>query len=222
MKRIFAGEVYDIIPQPNGIVFSYCKEKSDEHILVSYKMFSLETNKTTDVAKNIYLLSKFGSNYRAVTENFSNYVTVRSVIFPNGKVFTIERDGSATLFGEDGNSVWQGLMRYRGNAPTDISFHKNSLWCVYGEANAIIRYNILNMREEIRIGGSVSPFSKPCDIFVRDDSAVVSNADSNKIVKLDLNNFEVTDYKEFTEPVYAYTGVKDTEFLIMESGIYIM
>jgi len=96
MKRVFEGEVYDIIPQPNGIVFSYCKEKSDEHILVSYKMYSLENNKTTDVAKNIYLLSKFGSNYRSVTEGFLNHVTVRSVIFPNGKVFTLERDGKAT------------------------------------------------------------------------------------------------------------------------------
>ncbi|MBE6733201.1 MAG: hypothetical protein E7561_04300 [Ruminococcaceae bacterium] len=222
MKRVFEGEVYDIIPQPNGIVFSYCKEKSDEHILVSYKMYSLENNKTTDVAKNIYLLSKFGSNYRSVTEGFLNHVTVRSVIFPNGKVFTLERDGKATLFGTEGESVWQGVMKYRGNPPTDISFHKNSLWCAYGEANALIRYNLLNMREEIRVGGGISPFSKPSDIFVRDNSAVISNPASNKLVKLDFDNFEVTDYKEFTEPVYAYAGVKDTEFLVMESGIYIM
>ena len=113
-------------------------------------------------------------------------------------------------------------MKYRGNPPTDISFHKNSLWCAYGEANALIRYNLLNMREEVRVGGSKTPFAKPSDIFVRDNSAVISNPASNKLVKLDLDNFEAVTYKEFTESVYAYVGVKDTEFLVMESGIYIM
>lgn len=222
MERIFMGEVYDIIPQSNGIVFSYCKEKSDEHILVSYKMYSLETGKSTDVAKNIYLLSKYGSNYRAVTESFENHITAKSVIFPNGKVFTLERDGKATLFGSEGENVWQGAMLYRSNPPTDIAFHKNALWCCYSESDVMLRFNILNMREELRIGGAKSPFSKPSDIFVRGDNAIVSNPASNKLVKVNLNSFEAHTFKEFTESVYSYVCVKDTEFLVLESGIYIM
>jgi len=38
MERIFAGEVYDIVPQPNSIIFSYCKEKKDNCVVVGYKM----------------------------------------------------------------------------------------------------------------------------------------------------------------------------------------
>ena len=220
MKRIFAGEVYEILPQPNGIVFSYCKEKSDDQILVSYKMYSLETDKTTDVAKNIYLLSKFGSNYRAVTNSFENHITVKSVIFPNGKIFTLERDGKAKLFGAEGEILWQGSIIYRGKAPSDISFYKNSLWCCYSDANALLRYNILNMREELRIGGAVSPFVNPSDIFINGENAVLSTPATNKLVKVNLETFEAQDYKEFTESVYSFVTVKDTSFVLLDSGVY--
>lgn len=220
MKRIFAGEVYDVLPQPNGIVFSYCKEKADDKILVSYKMYSLETDKTTDVAKNIYLLSKFGSNYRAITSDFENHVTVKSVIFPNGKVFTLERDGKASLFGNDGDVLWQGFMKYRGNPPSDISFYKNSLWCCYSESNTLLRYNILNMRKELRIGGAVSPFASPSDIFINGENAVLSNPATNKLVKVNLETFDTSDYKEFSESVYSYLTVKDTSFVLLDSGVY--
>lgn len=220
MKRIFAGEVYDIISQPNGVVFSYCKEKSDDQILVSYKMYSLETDKTTDVAKNIYLLSKFGSNYRAITSCFENHITVKSVIFPNGKIFTLERDGIAKLFSEEGEILWQGSLIYRGKSPSDISFYKNALWCCYSDANAILRYNILTMREELRIGGAVSPFVNPCDIFVNGENAVLSTPTTNKLVKVNLETFEAQDYKEFTESVYSFVKVKDTSFVLLDSGVY--
>ena len=220
MKRIFAGEVYDIIPQPSGIVFSYCKEKSDDQVLVSYKMYSFETDKTTDVAKNIYLLSKYGSNYRLVTADFENHITVKSVVLPNGKLFTVETDGKATLFGTGGEILWQGIMTYRGNPPSDIAFCKNSLWCCYSEANAILRYNILTMRFELRIGGAKSPFYSPKDIFVSDEIAVLSNPPANRLVKVNLESFEAEDYKEFTESVYSYAKVKDTEFVVLDSGIY--
>lgn len=220
MERIFAGEVYDIIPQPNGIVFSYCKEKSDDQVLVSYKMFSLETGKTTDVAKNIYMLSKYGSNYRAVINDFENHITVKSVIFPNGKLFTVERDGKATLFSTEGEVLWQGEIKYRSNPPSDIAFYKNALWCCYSETNTLLRYNIINMRPELRIGGSKSPFNKPSDIFITGQKAILSNPETNRLVKVNLENFEAHNYKEFTEPVYSYARVKDREFMLLKSGIY--
>ncbi len=219
MERIFEGEIYDILPQPNGIVFSYCKDKSSDHILVSYKMLSLDTGKTTDVAKNIYQLSKFGSNYRNIVSNFENHITVRSIVHANGMVLVTERDGRAMLFGNDGAVLWEGSMLYRGNAPTDIAFHKNSIWASY-ENNLLLRYNIINMRMELRIGGVKSPFASPKDLFMEENSVIVSNPASNKLIRVNLLNFDSVSYKEFTESVYGYVRVKDNEFVVMESGLY--
>ena len=220
MKRIFAGEIYDIIPQNNGVVFSYCKDKDDEHILVSYKMISLENDRITDVAKNIYQLSKFGSNYRAIVPYFENHITVRSIVHTNGKVFVVDRDGRAILFGNDGEPIWEGSMLYRGNAPSDIAFNRNSTWCCYSETNVMLRFNILTMREDLRIGGTKTPFANPKHLFVQNDIATVSNPDSNKLINVNLLNYETVQFKEFTESVFAYVKIKDTEFVAMESGLY--
>lgn len=219
MERIFEGEIYDLLPQPNGIVFSYCKDKDSDHILVSYKMLSLDTGKTTDVAKNIYQLSKFGSNYRNIAANFENHITVRSIVHANGMVFVTERDGKAFLFGNDGAVLWQGSMLYRGHSPTDIAFHKNSIWACY-ENNVLLRFNIINMRMELRIGGAKSPFSNPKDLFMEENSLIVSNPNSNKLIRVNLLTFDTSCYKEFTESVYGYVRVKDNEFVLMETGLY--
>jgi hypothetical protein len=78
------------------------------------------------------------------------------------------------------------------------------------------------MREELRIGGTNSPFDKPTDIFIDDDTAFISNSGSNKIIKVNLNSYSVREYKEFSEAVYAYRKVKDREFVLLESGIYVL
>ena len=68
MNTVFSGEVYEVVPTPTGIVFSYCKDKTKENIIIGYKMITFETGIMVDIAKNVYLLSKFGSNY-AVSSN---------------------------------------------------------------------------------------------------------------------------------------------------------
>jgi len=47
MKRIFEGQVYEILPLSNGIIFSYCKEIIDQNVVVSFKMLSFETGRIT-------------------------------------------------------------------------------------------------------------------------------------------------------------------------------
>ena len=220
MERIFDGEVYDIIAQPNGMVFAYCKDTIEDNVIVRYKMFSFETGTLSDVAKNIYQLSKYGSNYRAITTLCNNYVSARSVFLPSGKVFVLEDNGRAVLFDEDGLPVWTGELLYRGNPPSDIVFHRNSIWGSFPDTNVLLRFNLSTMREELRIGGNTSPFNKPSKLFVEGDEVYICNNGSDKIIKINLNSYNVSDYMEFTEPVYSYLKCKNGEFFLMESGIY--
>ena len=222
MKQIFAGEAYDMIPQPGGIVFSYCREVVGDKVNVGYKMLSFDSARISDVAKNIYQLSKFGSNYRSVVSCCDNYVTARALLLQNGKVFLSEDNGSAKLFDVDGAPIWTGDLCYRGKPPQDIAVYQNNMWACYAEDNTLLRFQLSNFREELRIGGNKSPFRKPRDLFISGDTAVVSNSGSNKLLKMDLNHYTVTDYREFEEPVYGYTRSQDYEFVLLESGIYVL
>ena len=86
MKKIFSGRVFDVLPLSDGIIFSYCKDVIDENTIVSYKMISFENGHFTDVARNIYLLTKFGNNYKATAMFCGNYITAKSIVLPNSKV----------------------------------------------------------------------------------------------------------------------------------------
>ena len=73
MKKLFEGEVYEVLPLRDGIIFSYCKETFDDNVLVAYRMLSFDNGKFSNVENDIYLITKFGNNYKAVACLFENH-----------------------------------------------------------------------------------------------------------------------------------------------------
>ncbi len=220
MNLLFAGEVYEIIAQSGGLVFSYCKDMLETGIRIGYKMISFDTLAVTDIPKNVYQLSKFGSEYRSIASLCSNYVSARSIVLPTGNSFVVEDTGRAMLFDADGAPIWTGEILYKGSAPSDIVMHKNALWACFSSHNVLLRFNISTMREELRIGGNSSPFKNPCGLFDNGEEVVVSNKGSNKLIKANLETYAVSEYKEFTEEVFDYLKVNQKEYVLMKSGIY--
>lgn len=222
MKPIFLGEVYDILPLNNGIVFSYCKEKTEENVTVAYKMISFDNGRFTDVAKNIYLLTKFGNNYRAIAPRCENYITAKAVLLPNGGAFVLEDGGKACLIDADSSPIWTGEMIYRGQTAADVMLYKNVIWACYPACNVLLRYNLSTMREEMRIGGNQSPFDQPVALFCRGDEVMVSNKGSQKLIRFHLKNYSVFEEESFEEPLYQYVCVDDKRFVLLQSGLYLI
>ena len=187
MEKVFSGEIYEILTISNGIIFSYCKDYVDGGVMVAYKMASLDTGRVTDITKNIYLVTKFGNNYKAVINHCENYITVKSIVLPTGKVFLVDEYGNAQLIDNDASVVWSGSLLYHSYIPSDVVLYKNSLWASYPDCNSLVRYNLTTMREELRIGGNKSPFKNPKDLFVDENNVFVSNKDSNELLSVDLN-----------------------------------
>ncbi len=222
MKKIFEGEIFEVLPLTNGIIFSYCKDIADDSVIVAYKMISFDNGRFTDVAKNIYLITKFGNNYKAVVTECDNYITVKSIILPNGKVFLMQTDGTAKLLDNDATAIWTGSLIYRNCTPSGIILHDNALWVSYADCDVLVRFNLATMREELRIGGAKSPFCKPRDLFLEGDNAMVSNQGSCKLTQINLKDYTVFDYETFAEPLYQYIKVADNRFAVLESGLYLI
>lgn len=222
MKQIFSGDVFEVMPLSDGIIFSYRKDIIENNIIVAYKMLSFENGHFTDVAKNIYLLTKFGNNYKAVSSLCYNYITVKSIVLPNSKVFLLHDNGKAQLLDTDASPVWTGELKYRGCCASDIALYKNALWASFADCNVLLRYNLTSMREELRIGGNKSPFDKPCDLFPEGDCVMVSNSGSDKLIRVDLNNYSVFEYEQFGEPVRQYVKSGENRFAVLKSGLYLI
>ena len=222
MKRIFEGEIYEILPLPNGIVFSYCKESNGTEITVSYKMISFDTGGISDVAKNIYLMAKFGNNYKEIIKHCDNYITVKSIVSPRGKVFLLLNDGTAKLIDTDFSVIWQGNFNYRDVPAADIVVHKNAVWATFPDCNVLLRYNLSTMREELRIGGLKSPFDKPRNMFLEGSNVTICNKGSKKLTKVNLDTFLVLDGESFTEEVVQYLKTDIYRFVVLKSGLYML
>lgn len=221
MTSVFEGDILHVIPMENGIIIAYAEDRSETQITAAFKMISFDTDKTTNVAKNIYQLSKFGANYRSFCIQVQNYFTCKTIIFPSEKMLVLERDGTVELLDTDASFLWAGKLLYKSTPPSSMALFENKLWATFPEHNVLVRYNINTMREELRIGGgNSSPFAQPCDIFVKGDFAYICNLGSLQILKVELNTYSLEVYEEFTQPVKQYLEVDNKRFVVMDTGVY--
>lgn len=221
MTKIFEGDILHVIPMENGMIIAYAEERSDSQITAAFKMVSFDSEKITNVAKNIYQLYKFGENYKAFCIQVQNYFTSKTIIFPSEKMLVLELDGTVELLDTDASFLWAGKLLYKNAPPSCLALFQNKLWATFPEHNVLVRYNINTMREELRIGGGTSsPFAQPCDIFVKGDFAYICNPGSLQILKVDLNNYSLEVYEEFTQPVKQYLEVDGRRFVVMNTGVY--
>lgn len=223
MTTLFEGDVLHVIPMEKGIIITYCEDRTTTQITAAFKMISFETGKVTNVAKNIYQLSKFGPHYKAFCAEVNNYFTCKTLPLPSEKMLIMELDGSLKLLDTDSTVLWTGRLCYKNAPPSSIALFENKLWTCYPEYNVLIRYNINTMREELRIGGGAnSPFVQPTDIFIKGNYGYVCNPGTLQILKFDLINYSLEVAEEFTKPVKQYLEVDNYRFAVMNDGVYLL
>ena len=220
MREIFNGTVYEMIQKPDGLIFPYLEEVTDDGLFIKFKMLDAVSGTLNDITKNVYFLAKFGSNYHSVVKTVDNYITVKAINLPSGKLFLCEQSGNCYLFDGDGSVLWTGSIIYKDFPPSDIALYDNCVWASFKESNALIRFNLATMREELRIGGERSPFAGPRGIFIDENTAVISNTASNSLTKVNLDNYTVEEYYTFDKSVREYLKVGGYEYVLLDDGIY--
>ncbi len=222
MKKIYDGKIYEVMPKTDGIIFPYQKAVVEEGDIVWYKMLSFENQTMTDVSETVFWNIKFGSNYPIAIKLCKNFVSLKSIILPNGRLFLCDEKGQVFIIDNDGLINIAGELKYRDEIPSGIALYKNSIWASFSSTNVLIRFNINTMRAELRIGGKSSPFSSPKNIFIDGDNAYVCNNSTNSIVKVNLENYSVDDYYNFEEGVHSFVKSGNYEFVLLDSGLYLI
>ncbi len=222
MDKITGDSAFSVHSLPDGFLYAYCIEKTEEHYKIGYKMISFDTGKIASVTKSIYMLTKFGADYKTFEHKIKNYLTCFSILMEDGRTFVIERDGSATIFGPEGEELFSGNFLYQNTAPGGVAVYQNTLWISYPEHSALIRYNLSTLREELRIGGSKSPIKKASGLFAAGTKLFICSAETNSIWKMDTNTYQTELYFEFDEPALDYIFINKYEIAVLDSGIYLL
>lgn len=221
MKKIFGNDAIHMLPLPGGFIIANKQAEYPDHLVVTYKMATLETDVLNSVTRNVYQLAKFGNHFKQYEKLLKDYLNCKTLLLPGGRLFAVYPDGCASMFDASTECIWQGELRHRDAGPADLVRQGDALWASFPESNALIRYNLDTLREELRVGGGEnSAFSQPTGLWVDGNRLLCCNTGSNRILELDLTTFSVYDYAEFDEPVRQYIRVADTEIVLLESGVY--
>lgn len=223
MKKIHGSSALKCFKCENGIIIAYSEAAENGRAVIKYKKISFETGKASFISKNDFLYYRFGQNFTSFDMQLPRHLTWKTVLLPDSNILAVGRDGGAKMLNYDATTVWQGTMGYKGQGPSDIALHKNTLWASFSEGNALIRYNLDSKREELRIGGGEnSAFVNPGGIYITENTMTVCNTGKNELLKVNLETYEVFKYAEFGEPVYQYLTIGQAEFILLESGLYVM
>ncbi len=225
VKKLFSEQIFDILSYESGFIIVYRRPEIEDKVAVSFRSVSLENGVVSQRTKSDYEFIKFGENHTNANFKVGNFVTSSCVKLPNGNVFVVSDEGEARILDPEGYIEWQGTIRYKECGPASIAHHGHTLWASFPERNALIRFNLRTMREELRIGGSAdSSFAGPKGLWVNEaeDKLIVCNEKANNILEVNMKTYTVHERASFEEPVHKYVKIGKNELVVLDSGLYLL
>lgn len=225
MKKLFADEIYDILEYDGGFIVVYRRGEVQERIVVSYKSVQLDSGTVVQRTRADYNFIKFGEVDPTDGMLPSESITCSTAKLDNGSIFIVTKSGNAKILDSNGDLEWQGTIKYKECGPASIAHHGHTLWASFPERNALIRFNLRTMREELRIGGSNdSSFAGPEGLWINGDEGLlmVCNSKGNNILEVNMKTYTVRERAVFDEPVHKYICIGKKELAVLDSGLYLL
>jgi len=225
MTKVFDENALGILPLPNGFIVPFKRNEEaegedSEKMVVAYNLVSFEKDTSATVTRSVYQLAKFGNCYKQIEEQLENPFYWKTIFLPNDRLFAFYPDGSAKIFDSEARIIWEGTVLYEGSGAADFALQGESLWATFPLEDCVIRFNVINMREELKIGGKNSAFSKPEGLFLDRDKLYVCSAGNGKVWEINTNNFAVLEHLDLGEPVHQYLKVGGFTLAHLDSGVY--
>lgn len=222
MQKI-VDSVFDIIAFSNGIIYTRKKMLENGSARVSFHGYDIKRMQSTPVTKSVYLLNKYGPEYKKIAEQLGDYVSCAADITPQKEVVVVFPGGEAGIFSPKGNMAWSSDLLYHNCEIQGAVCDERQIWSVVPEMNCVVSYSVSHKKFSMRIGsGDPATFDKPVWVSRYDDELFVCCEGSHKVRTVNLKDFSVNDFRIFDEPVTRYLRSCGKEIVVLESGVYIL
>ncbi len=221
MQKLFNADLLDIMPVERGFIYA-CKEKTpDGSEAVAFYIYNQEIDIFEKIPVLTYINAKYGENGAVFARSLGDFVTCSIVKLSGNTIGASYADGTLKILADNGEIIAENKVEYLDNPACSPSANGIDLWFAVPDSNAIINYSVKHNRIEFRIGSpKEKAFFHPVDVAVYDNKLFICNANSYKIRTIDFDNYNVADYCVFNEPVSKYFRTKDTEYVVLRSGVY--
>lgn len=224
MIRISSKEIVDLLPydENKAIIVEKKPLLNTTQFKVSYSVIDFEKKAKEVLTKSAYLLKKFGSSYKQISEIIPNFVQCNAATLYDRRILVLYPNGEAGIFERDGELSWSGYFKYHDHPVKSLALDNKYFWCICPAENCAIRYTCQNMQVDLRIGGKdATTFENPTHISVYNNDIYVC-ASGNKVRKIDGMNFTVSDYITFEEYVHQYYNFGKYAIAVLASGTYLL
>ena len=224
MKKIVDNSVLDIVTFPSGFVYAKSEIGPNGNRIAAFYCYNVLAKKVEAVRRSAYLQCKFGENFEEIIKIIGNFVFCTCVRMPNtGELVVLTPDSKMYYISSDGKLIWNEELCYRDSSVKDVTLDDNCVWCAVPEKSSVVRFSPSVKKVYIRVGGTETPtFSNPIGVSKYGDFLYVSCGDSKKIRKIDFQTYSVKDYRVFDEPVHKYYRISNKEFVLLDSGLYML
>ncbi len=221
LQKIFNADLLDIFPTDHGFVYA-CKELIDyDQEAIGFFNYDMHADLFERIPVKAYVEYKYGEGGIHLAKSLGDFVTCSLRPITAGENIAAFKNGTLKIFNNNGIILEERKVTYLNNPAVSPEPVGRDLWMTVPEANAVINYSVKYDRIEFRIGGpNEKAFSHPISLSVYDNCLYVCNSNSFKIRTLSLTDYKINDFYIFHEPVYKYFRVKDTEYAVLESGVY--
>jgi hypothetical protein len=222
MKRILQGKPLDIIAHPTGVVLVLPENDPDtERIKLSFRLYDYTRRKIVNISKDTYLAYKFGTGYREISSQLKDYVSCSTAFYKDRYVHVVFPTGEMGTFDNTGTLLWTGDLTYHDSPVRSCAMDGKYIWCAVPDQNAVVRYSTKLERVDLRVGGiNTEAFRRPMSVTRVDNSIYVCSKISMNIKVISLDNYIVTGYRQFSEPVLRYLKSGGKETVVLSSGVY--
>lgn len=224
MNLISKKEIIDVVKysDTSAIIVEKLPLAVNTQYKVQYSVVDFE-NKSIDVStKSAYLLKKFGSNFKRISEIIPNFVQCEASVLYDRRVLAIYPNGETGIFDREGELEWSGAFDYHEKPIKCLALEGKYFWSVCPDENCVIRYSSQNMKVDLRIGGiDAKTFINPSHISY-DNGDLYVCCDGNKVRRIDGNNYTVSDYLVFNDRIISFYKYNEYAIAVMSNGTYIL
>ena len=223
MKQISSKEIVDVVKYNDTSVILVEKlPLSSGKYKVQYSVVDFVEKKIEPSTKSAYLLKKFSSNFKRISEIIPNFVQCDAGVLYDRRVLVIYPNGEAGIFDRDGELEWSGSFDYHKKPVKCLALEGKYFWSVCPQENCVIRYSAQNMKVDLRIGGiDAKTFINPTHISY-DGKDLYICCDNNKVRKIDGDNYTVSDYLNFNNRIDRFYKQGEYAVAVMPEGAYVL
>ncbi len=223
MIKIIDSNIIDVITFSNGIIYTKKRLLENGSYKVTFYGYDIKRMENTPVTKSVYLLNKYGPEYKKIAEQLGDYVSCDASVNSLRQTIVVYPTGETGIFGPNGEMFWSSDLRYHDSEIAGIACDDTTFWSVVPDLNCVVNYSISHKKFSMRIGSESSDtFSHPVSISKYDNELFICNEESCKIRLISLNDYSVNDFRIFDEPVYRYMRSAGKEIVQLQSGIYVL